>query len=269
MDLSEQKRRWYCPTPGWLVYGSLAATGLLFLSEHWRWFPFNEKKGWTVLLAVAAVGAVLGVMLLWWLVALAFRWRFQVGISTLLVLTVAVALPCSWLAVEMKAAREQRQAAAAIEEMGGTVDWSAPSGPNWLGSCFGAAFDRSVLTVNLFCTQVTDDDLEQVGSLTQLDSLDLSLTKVTDMGVQHLKGLEQLHVLSLINTQVTDSGVVHLKGLRQLRELILIDNQVTDAGLEHLKNLNQLQELYLGETQVTDAGVKKLQQALPNCKIER
>ena len=30
MDTPE-KRRWYCPTPGWLVLGSLAVTGLLFL----------------------------------------------------------------------------------------------------------------------------------------------------------------------------------------------------------------------------------------------
>ena len=38
MDAPE-KRRWYCPTPGWLVLGSLAVTGLLFLSERWRWLP--------------------------------------------------------------------------------------------------------------------------------------------------------------------------------------------------------------------------------------
>ena len=88
MDAPE-KRRWYCPTPGWLVLGSLAVTGLLFVSERGRWFPFNEHKGWTVLLAVAAVGVVLVVMLLWLLVALIFRWRFQFGIRTLLVLVVA------------------------------------------------------------------------------------------------------------------------------------------------------------------------------------
>jgi hypothetical protein len=33
-----EKRCWYCHTPGWLVYGSLAVTGLLFASEKWR--PF-------------------------------------------------------------------------------------------------------------------------------------------------------------------------------------------------------------------------------------
>ncbi|MGD0899850.1 MAG: hypothetical protein ABR915_18615 [Thermoguttaceae bacterium] len=43
----------------------------------------------------------------------------------------------------------------------------------------------------------------------------------------------------------------------------------TDAVLEHLKGLAKLQRLYLDGTKVTDEGVKKLQEALPNCKIER
>ena len=50
----------------------------------------------------------------------------------LLALTLAVALPCSWLAVEMKAAREQQSAAEAIKKLGGRVERSGPSGPNWL-----------------------------------------------------------------------------------------------------------------------------------------
>ena len=33
----------------------------------------------------------------------------------------------------------------------------------------------------------------------------------------------------------------------------------------HLANL---EELWLGKTQVTEEGLEKLQQALPNCKIE-
>jgi hypothetical protein len=44
---------------------------------------------------------------------------------------------------------------------------------------------------------------------------------------------------------------------------------ITDAGLRHLERLPQLQELWLNGTNVTDEGVKELQQALPNCKIER
>ena len=121
MDAPE-KRRWYCPTPGWLVLGSLAVTGLLFLSERGRWCPFNEHKGWTVLIAVAGVGTAGVLMLIWFVVALVFRWQLQFGIRSLLALTLAVALPCSWLAVEMKAAREQQSAAEAIKKLGGA--WS-------------------------------------------------------------------------------------------------------------------------------------------------
>ncbi len=44
---------------------------------------------------------------------------------------------------------------------------------------------------------------------------------------------------------------------------------MTDRGLAHLMGLTQLQYLILeGCVRVTEAGVKKLQQALPNCKIE-
>ena len=61
----------------------------------------------------------------------------------------------------------------------------------------------------------------------------------------------------------------HLKGLTALQRLNLNGTQLTDAGLEHLKGLTRLQRLALRNTKVTDAGVTRLQQALPNCKIER
>ena len=61
-------------------------------------------KGYAVLVAVASVLAFFLLMFLWFLLALVFRWRFQYSILSLLVLMVAVALPCAWLATEMKAA---------------------------------------------------------------------------------------------------------------------------------------------------------------------
>ena len=66
------KPRWFHPTPGWLIVGLLAVEGLLWLSERFQWFWFNEKKGWTVLIAVASVAVVFAGMLLWLVVALAF-----------------------------------------------------------------------------------------------------------------------------------------------------------------------------------------------------
>ena len=146
------KRRWYAPTPDRFVIGLLAAECLLWLSERFRWFSFNTHKGWTVLIVVAFVGLALLLMLLWFAAALVFRWRFQFSIRSLLVLTVAVAIPCSWLAVKMKAARRQKEIVAGIITVKGTVfyDWQVdadhyynplqkaqPPEPAWLRRLLG------------------------------------------------------------------------------------------------------------------------------------
>ena len=51
----------------------LALEGFLLLSAWFRWFPFNQHKGWTVLIAWRASGAALLLMFLWFLAALVFR----------------------------------------------------------------------------------------------------------------------------------------------------------------------------------------------------
>jgi hypothetical protein len=97
----------------------------------------------------------------------------------------------------------------------------------------------------------------------------LMKTMVTDDGLEQLKVLTQLQTLNLEDTKVTDDGLKYLKGLTQLQHLFLGGTMVTDAGLEHLKGLTQLQSLNLGGTKVTDQGAQKLRQALPNCTIAR
>ena len=57
MAAAPEKARWYRVTPGRLLPLLLAVEGLLWLSEHFCWFPFNEHKGWTVLIAVASVAS--------------------------------------------------------------------------------------------------------------------------------------------------------------------------------------------------------------------
>ncbi len=239
------KPRWFCPTPGWLILALLVVEGLLWQSEKFQWFDFNEHKGYTVLFAVASAAVAMILMLFWFAVALLFSLRFQFGIRSLLTLTVTIAIPCSWLAVEKKQSWRQREAAAAFGELSGNVAWGGPSGPEWAWSLLGEDFFKSVYYVNLGNTQVTD------------------------AGLESLKGLSQLESLGLDGTKITDAGLIQLKGLSQLHELYLFDTKVTDSGLEHLKGLNQLKMLFLHRTKVTDEGVKKLQQALPNCRILR
>jgi hypothetical protein len=105
--------------------------------------------------------------------------------------------------------------------------------------------DRSAIVVNLSRSQATDADLDRLPSLTnRLESL-------------------------VLNSNITDAGMEHISGLTSLRELCLSETQATDASLKYLKGLTALRSLDLRKTQLTDEGVKELQEALPNCKIER
>ena len=298
------KRRWFYPTPGWLILTLLAVEGLLWLSERFQWLAFNSHKGWTVLIAVASVGVMIVLVLLWLAVALLLRLRFQFSIRLLLVSVLVAALPFSWLAVEMKKAREQKELVSATKNAGGLVkyDWGinpfwdtvpnaeAP-GPGWLGKLLGGDFFLHVTVIVFGGRQVTDRELEHLEDLTKLQRLWLNNTAVTDVGVAHLAGLTQLTELRLDSTQITDAGLRHLAGLTRLRWLDLERTRITDAGLLHLSGLTQLQELWLDHTQITDAGlgpiagltqlrllwvmhnkvtddgVEKLRQALPECQI--
>ena len=275
-------RRSFCPTPAWLIYGLLVVECLLWLSDRYRWFGFNEHKGWTVLIAVAAVGVAMLLILGWFIASLLFRWRFQFSIRSLLVLVVAVAVPCSWLGVEMKKAKEQRKALEESERLGGYLryDYEAtwlgfailnpgPPGPVWLRTLLGNDFFAVAVLINLGFTHVTDAGMPNTKGFGHLQGLYLDQTQVTDITLEHIKELSELRGLGLEDTQITDAGLVHVEGLTQLQWLFLGRTHVGDAGLEHLQCLAQLQRLSLDGTQVTNAGVGKLQQLLPHCKIRR
>ena len=66
------RRRWLRVTPDRFMAGLILVVCLLWLSDHFRLLGFNHHKGWTVLLAVAAVGVAALVMLLWCIIGLIF-----------------------------------------------------------------------------------------------------------------------------------------------------------------------------------------------------
>jgi hypothetical protein len=294
----DNKPRWFHPTPGWLVLGSIAATGVFYLSERFRWFAINYCNGWTVLIAMTVLGLVLVALLFWWLAALASRRRFQFSIRTLMVLVIAVALPCSWLACEMKRARRQREAADTIYTFGGhivfedqsvlykrgneitTIPWNPPvflaknlpqmepwNTSPWLRRLLGDDFFMIVVAVNQSYQKVTDDGLNYLPKLSELKALNLDKTQVTDVGLTNLRGLTALQSLSLNGTRITDAGLKNVEELKTLKELSLNKTQITDAGLESLKGLKSLRNLSLEDTKVTPDGAWKLQQFLPDCRI--
>ena len=109
------------------------------------------------------------------------------------------AIPCSWLAVKKEQAKREREAVAAIRQLGG-------------GVLYDDRFFHNVQSVFLFMGDVTDTDVENLKGLTQLKELGLNYTSVTDNGLEHLKGLKQLQQLDLRGTtKVTDVGVEKLQ----------------------------------------------------------
>ena len=235
---------------------------------------------------------------LWFAVALLLRLRFQFSIRTLLVLAAVVAVPFSWLAAEMKRAREQKEVVTLIERLAGDViyDWEfdksgilaneLPLEPTWLRTWLGNDFFGEVVEAELGGTQVTDRDvgqvkrldhlrklwmertqitdvgLEQLAGLTQLQDILVGGTQITDVGLTHIARMTKLQRLGLGRTQITDTGLAHLVGLTKLEWLSLDDTKITNTGLSHLAGLMQLEVLWLENTQITDSG----RHIVPGCK---
>ncbi len=239
------KPRWFRPTPGRLLVVLLAVEGFLWLCERFQWFAFGRHKGYAMALAVASVAVFLLLMLLWFVLALLFRWRFQFSIRSLLVLMVAVALPCGWLSAEMKKAQQQREVVAMIEKLGGSVFYDRQSDADGRYPPASFAEDLFLDVVAVDGKPGFDDAmLDQLPRLPHLQSLLLDGNKVGDATLKRCAGLKHLQGLFTRNTAVTDAGLEHLQGFARLRLLCLFGSKVGDAGLEHLKGLTQLQVLF-------------------------
>ena len=112
--------------------------------------------------------------------------------------------------------------------------------------------------INLFAPSVPpgrfvgDDDLIQVGQLTQLHSLQFKYSNITDEGLKHLTNLQSLTELELTRANITDAGLVHVGQLRSLTRLNLQQTQITGTGLSHLRPLKYLTRLTLQVTPLQD-----------------
>jgi len=272
------KLHWFRLAPHHCLVMLLAVDGLLWLSNRLGWPSWH--KGYAVLTAVAAMMLL---MLLWFGVAALFRWQFQFGIRSLLVLTVAVALPFGWLSWEMTKAKEQKEAADAIRKAGLTITydyqcdtrgfWTTAiwNSPTWLHNWFGDDFLSDVTGVQVPIAgggdsffdgfppigfKATDQDLLPLKTFSKLRFLDLAGTRITDLGMAHVGEFRELQRLSLWCTNVGDKGIGHLRGLGNLRHLDISQTKVTNSGMVDLKDLPRLESVCLGGAAVDDNALR-------------
>ena len=125
-------------------------------------------------------------------------------------------------------------------------------------------------SLNLQCTQLGDEGLACITSMSSLRELDLGFTGITDQALAFFRvtdsqddlagphGLMKLGVLNLKETRIDGPGLANLANLADLANLktIYLDSsQVSDDGLAGLEKLTALRALNLANTQISDKGL--------------
>jgi hypothetical protein len=164
-----------------------------------------------------------------------------------------------------------RRVVADVKAAKGTVK-TEPAGPKWLREAVGDEpvevfaglveidlCDRSIpIKSGVKNERINDDWLERLSGLPDLRSLDISLTVVRGPGLRSVGTLKNLETLNLTLTLITDEHLHHLRGLTNLKKLLLASTQCNGAGLKGLDSLTRLENLNCHSAPVTDAGLEAI-----------
>ncbi len=143
--------------------------------------------------------------------------------------------------------------------------------------------ESSVKYLRLHDSTLSDQDLRDVATLPNLESIHLERTNVSDVTVVPFASVPHLLAIWLDNTQITGTGLRNMQGPlkvfylhgcpitdegleaictnRELRELYLTSSRVSDDGVAHVANLHKLDQLKLVNSQITDNAVKYIAEA--------
>ncbi len=192
-----------------------------------------------------------------------YRIRFSV-----LSLLILVLLSGGWLGWLVRTAEVQRDAVAAIENVGGAVAYESAGkdgrlisgavseSPTWLVERLGADYFGNVVGVSFQSRQGGSDvELKLIGRLARLEYLDLCDSLVTDAGLIPLTNLHGLRDLRLARTNVGDDGLLNLRSLTCVQTLDLSHTKMSSTSLVHLEKLKDLTCLDLSGTQIGDDGL--------------
>ncbi len=251
------KRRWYAPTPARFLSLVLLMQGVLFLSSRFHWFWFNDHKGYTALITVAATIVVLLLILVCLLVGWLFKAKWQFGVSTLLSSVLVTAIPLGWLGREIDLAHQQRAVVATLRKRGDYVSYEEGV------TALAYAGFRLVPMTKAVVQPALHEFLERIlGEDFFNDARFVSANGADDETLENIQSLQQLRAIQILNATVTDEGMKNLRGLSQLKSLqfhcATYSKPIGDKAMEHVSGLRQLEELHLGRADVTDAGLAQL-----------
>ena len=116
---------------------------------------------------------------------------------------------------------------------------------------------------------LTFEIVPELTGLTELQDLHLAFLNRGQHGLQALKKYKQLKNLNLHGSAINDDDLVDVAACENLERLDLSRSGVTDRGLAHLHGLTSLRYVDVHETKVTEEGIIALEQARPECHVDR
>jgi hypothetical protein len=189
-----------------------------------------------------------------------------------------VTVMCVWLGVKVNQARRQKEAVAALKELGAGIRYAHQQSednprvylvdqeldvPRWLRDLTGDDFFQSVELVE-FLRPVSDDDLVHLSALPEIESLSfLYLSShaggnVTDAGMAHLPRPDRLVHFHASDMRIGDEFLKRLGGAARLEDLSLDNTNVTHRGLATLDGLTSLEFLSIADRDLGDAALEAL-----------
>ena len=189
------------------------------------------------------------------------RWH-QFSLRTLLIVVAVVAGLAFAYVKTVEPYRLQREAMAAIIQLGGMCETKTPD--SWISYLDNKAQD--VVVVDLRKCDNVADLLPLLARLPQVEAIDLRGTSISDEQMGLLTPLRKLRMLSVDNTGITDAGLATIGAFPDLRHISASATNVGDAGLALMAGLPRLRYLDVSDTwpvsdrhvNVSDEGVSYL-----------
>ncbi len=247
------------------------------------------------------------------------RFVFRIRLQTILVLVAAISLPLGLVTNELHREHRKKRDAAMVVRLGGRVDYNLRPenkqtsvvngylrvilGDEYFTEVDGiylvpqTAADLGLLRsfpetkrLSLVGSAASDDALERLGGLKQLDTLKLDGVTLSDRGLKSLTKFPNLHYLQFGHCSLQDQSLKSLSELRSLnylefencsisnaslKSLTQLPNltldfrscSLTDANLGSMHGAQTLVRLVLFMNKVTEAGLLAIRQANPTWSL--
>ncbi|MEM8898468.1 MAG: c-type cytochrome domain-containing protein [Bacteroidota bacterium] len=129
--------------------------------------------------------------------------------------------------------------------------------------------DNHLLEVRFKGDDFSSEKLQQLKSIKEhITWLYLENVDLKDEELEIIGTFSNLTRLRLQQNPITDEGITHLTDLDHLESLNLFGTNVSDAGLPTIEAMVGLKTVYLWQTNVSQAAISALRKQRPNLKID-